>query len=136
MGAPQDAVKALSQMIGAALGTQQVVTSSRALAARQASLPHDQDRLRLFTQLADSLRKSAPQNRPAPDHRDPRYAHLPFFEAYFSNFIEGTEFELDEAVAVVYEGKQIPGRADDSHDPLGTYRVVANLAEMATLAIR
>jgi len=52
-------------------------------------------------------------------------AHLPFFETYFSNFIEGTEFELDEAVAVVYEGKQIPGRADDSHDLLGTYRVVA-----------
>jgi hypothetical protein len=134
VGAPQDAVKALSQMIGAALGTQQVMTSSRALAARQASLPYDQDRLRLFTQLADSLRKSAPQNRPVPNPRDPRYTHLPFFEAYFSNFIEGTEFELDEAVAVVYEGKQIPGRADDSHDLLGTYRVVADLAEMTTLA--
>ena len=24
---------------------------------------------------------------------------LPFFEAYFSNFIEGTEFEVQEAVA-------------------------------------
>jgi hypothetical protein len=134
VGAPQDAVKALSQMIGAALGTQQVVTSSRALAARQASLPYDQDRLHLFAQLADSLRESAPQNRPVPDPRDPRYTYLPFFEAYFSNFIEGTEFELDEAVAVVYEGKQIPGRADDSHDLLGTYRVVADLVEMTTLA--
>jgi hypothetical protein len=134
VGAPERAVKALSQMIGAALGTQQVSKSSRALAARQASLPYDQDRLHLFRQLADSLRQSAPQNRPVPDPRDPRYAHLPFFEAYFSNFIEGTEFELDEAVAVVYDGKQIPGRADDSHDLLGTYKVVADLAEMTTLA--
>jgi hypothetical protein len=133
VGAPK-AVKALSQMIGAALGTQQVSTSSRALAARQASLPYDQDRLHLFRQLADSLRQSAPQNRPVPDPRVPRYAHLPFFEAYFSNFIEGTEFELDEAVAVVYDGKQIPGRADDSHDLLGTYKVVADLAEMTMLA--
>jgi hypothetical protein len=134
VGTPQDAVKALSQMIGAALGTQQVITSSRALAARQASLPYDQDRLRVFGQLADSLRESAPQSRPVPDPHEPRYTHLPFFEAYFSNFIEGTEFELDEAVAIVYEGMQIPGRADDSHDLLGTYQVVADLAEMTTLA--
>ena len=68
------------------------------------------------------------------DPRDPRYAYLPFFEAYFSNFIEGTEFELDEAVAVVYEGKQVPGRADDTHDLVGTYMVVADLAGMTTLA--
>lgn len=54
--------------------------------------------------------------------------------ARFSNFIEGTEFELNEAVAVVYEGKKLPGRADDSHDLLGTYRIVADLGEMATLA--
>lgn len=134
VGASEGAVKTLSQMIGAALGTQQVSTSSRALAARQASLPYDQDRLHLFGLLADSLRQSAPQNRTVPDPQDPRYAHLPFFEAYFSNFIEGTEFELDEAVAVVYDGKQIPGRSDDSHDLLGTYLLVADLAEMTTLA--
>jgi hypothetical protein len=121
-------------MIGAALGTQQMKTSSRALTARQASLPYDQDRLPIFAKLAETLRESAPQNRPIPDPRDPRYTHLPFFEAYFSNFIEGTEFLLDEAVSIVYEGKRIPGRADDTHDLLGTYRVVANLAEMTTLA--
>jgi hypothetical protein len=111
----------LSQMIGAALGTQQVATSSRALAARQSLLPYDQDRMRLFGRLVVGLRKSAPQNLPVRDPSDPRYGHLPFFEAYFSNFIEGTEFELDEAVAVVYDGKKIPGRASDSHDLLGTY---------------
>lgn len=68
------------------------------------------------------------------DPRDLRYEYLPFFEAYFSNFIEGTEFELDEAVAIVYDGKQVPGRADDTHDLVGTYMVVADLAEMTTLA--
>ncbi|MDQ2815699.1 MAG: hypothetical protein M3Z75_28610 [Actinomycetota bacterium] len=134
VGVPQDAVKSLSQLIAAALGTQQMNTPSRALAARQASAPYDQDRLRLFAQLADGLREAAPQNRPVSDPRHPRYTYLPFFEAYFSNFIEGTEFELDEAVAVIYQGRQIPGRADDSHDLLGTYQVVADQAEMTTLA--
>lgn len=132
VGTPAAAMKLTSQMIGAALGTQRVTTPSKALTARQASLPYDQDRLRLFQQLADSLRRSAPQNRPVQDPRDSRYASLPFFEAYFSNFIEGTEFVLGEAVAIVFDGKRIPGRADDTHDLLGTYRVVADLAEMTT----
>jgi hypothetical protein len=134
VGAPEAGMTNLSRKIGAALGTQQVRTTSRALAARQASLPYDQDRIRLLGQLITGLRESAPQNRPAADPRDPRYVCLPFFEAYFSNFIEGTEFELDEAIAVVYGHKQITGRADDSHDLLGTYAIVSDPGEMATLA--
>jgi hypothetical protein len=134
VGAPREAVRKLSQMIGAALGTQQVRTPSRALTARQAALPYDQERIRRFGRLITSLRESAPQNRPVRDPRDARYAYLPFFEAYFSNFIEGTEFELAEAIAVVYQDKKIPGRRDDSHDLIGTYRVVSDLGEMTTLA--
>lgn len=38
-------------MIGSALGTKQVRTTSRALAARQAALPYDQDRIHRFSQL-------------------------------------------------------------------------------------
>ncbi len=134
VGARAEGIKKLSQMIGAALGTQQVHTASKALTARQASLPYDQERIRRFDRLVTALRESAPQNRPVHDFYDARYAYLPFFEAYFSNFIEGTEFELDEAIAVVYEGKKIPGRGDDSHDLIGTYTVVSDLDEMTTLA--
>jgi hypothetical protein len=134
VGAPTEGIGRLSQMIGAALGTQQVRTPSKALTARQILLPYDQDRMRRFDRLIAGLRQSAPQNRPVREPRDARYTYLPFFEAYFSNFIEGTEFELDEAIAVVYESKQIPGRGDDSHDLLGTYKVVSDLNEMTTLA--
>jgi hypothetical protein len=134
VGTPNDAVRKLAQLIGAALGTQRVRTTSKALTARQASLPYDQDRIRVFDRLITGLRESAPQNRPADDPRDPRYTFLPFFEAYFSNFIEGTEFELDEAIAVVYDNKVIPGRGSDSHDLLGTYKVVSNVEEMTRLA--
>jgi hypothetical protein len=134
VGAPKEGIRRLSQMIGAAIGTQQVRTPSRALTARQALLPYDQDRMRRFDRLITALRGSPPQNRPVGDPRDLRYTYLSFFEAYFSNFIEGTEFELDEAIAVVYDSKQIPGRVDDSHDLLGTYKVVSDLDEMTTLA--
>ena len=54
--------------------------------------------------------------------------------AYFSNFIEGTEFDLPDALAVVYEGKSLPGRDDDSHDLLGTYQVVNDRTEMSMVA--
>jgi hypothetical protein len=89
----------------------EIRTVSRALTARQSSLPYDQDRIGRFGRLIAGLRESTPQDRPVRDARDARYNYLPFFEAYFSNFIEGTEFELDEAIAVVYDGRQIPGRA-------------------------
>src|SRR5260370_27940119 len=125
----------LYQMIGSALGTKQVRTASRALAARQAALPYDQDRIHRFNRLIVGLRGSSPQNRPVQDRRDPRYRYLPFFEAYFSNFTEGTEFVLDEAIAVVYDGRQIPGRGDDSHGLRGPYKVVSDLDSMSTLAL-
>jgi hypothetical protein len=133
-GVKPDGVTMLSRLVGAALGTQQAETGSAALAARQVGLPYDQDRLRLFGLLIDVLRETAPQNRPAGDPTSSRYTTLPFFEAYFSNFIEGTEFELDEAIAIVYQDRDIPGRADDSHDLRGTYRIVSDLAELTTTA--
>ncbi len=134
VGTSSDRIASLSQMIGVALGTHQMNTGSKALIARQALTPYDHDRLRLFDRLIDGLRRSAPQNRPVHDPRDARYRYLPFFEAYFSNFIEGTEFELDVALAVVYDDKQIAGRAGDSHDLVGTYRMVADVEEMSIVA--
>jgi hypothetical protein len=134
VGVADDAIATVSRLIGAALGTQQADTGSSALAARQAGLPYDRDRMRLFGVLIDALHASRPQNRPIADPSAVRYTHLPFYEAYFSNFIDGTEFDLPDALAVVYEGTNLPGRDDDSHDLLGTYRVVNDLAEMSTVA--
>jgi hypothetical protein len=134
LSVPPERVARLSRLIGAALGTQEASTGSQALTARQSGRPYDRDRMALLGTLIDALRTSAPQNRPVTDPADDRYRHLPFFEAYFSNFIEGTEFEVDQAEAIVYQGATIPGRADDSHDLLGTYRVVNDLTEMQTVA--
>jgi Fic family protein len=71
-----------------------------------------------------------PTSRPVLDPQAPRLRFLPFFEAYISNFIEGTEFTVDEARAIVFEGAIPPTRPEDAHDILGTYRLVADLQEM------
>jgi len=54
-----------------------------------------------------------------------------FFEAYFSNFIEGTEFEVDDAYQVVFQGLQIAQRSQDRHDILNTFRVVVDTPRMS-----
>ena len=54
-----------------------------------------------------------------------------FFEAYFSNFIEGTEFLVEEAEDIVFNGRIMPTRTGDSHDILGTFQVVVDPTEMS-----
>jgi hypothetical protein len=49
---------------------------------------------------------------------------LPFFEAYFSNFIEGTEFSIHEAEAIIESGEIPEQRPEDAHDILGTFEAV------------
>src|SRR3546814_3469105 len=56
---------------------------------------------------------------------------LAFFEAYFSNFIEGTEFEVEEAAAIVFRQAIPRERPADAHDILGTWRLVSDPIEMA-----
>ena len=58
------------------------------------------------------------------------HATLAFFEAYFSNFIEGTEFAVDEAADIAFRGAVPNERPADAHDVLGTWRIVSDTREM------
>ena len=49
-----------------------------------------------------------------------------FCEAYFSNFIEGTEFTLEEAEDVVFNGAIPPERPADAHDVSGAFDLVSD----------
>lgn len=53
-----------------------------------------------------------------------------FFESYFSNYIEGTEFDIEEAKEIVDSGIPMPRRDEDSHDILGTFKILSNRTEM------
>lgn len=71
--------------------------------------------------------------KPLPDKNlsDKAYRNFAFFESYFSNYIEGTRFEVDEAKNIIDTNKPLPARNDDSHDVLGTYYIVSNCKEMS-----
>lgn len=119
--------KILDGLIGALLGTRRVPISSQMATARAQGLPYDPKRLDLFQKLYEALANSNEPNRFI-DHPG---SALPFFEAYFSNFIEGTEFLVEEAAEIVFKGRIPKNRPEDAHDILGTYQITSDAQEMA-----
>lgn len=104
--------------------------SSAAAKARAKGMPYDAHRLELFTTLYGALRRQVLPVRPALERTDEGVRALAFFESYFSNYIEGTEFVVEEAADIVFRNKPMPTRPADAHDILGTYRIVSNSQEM------
>lgn len=119
---------ALNNVIGALLNTQVERLQTPVARARRKGLAFDPDRLEMFEALRTELHRTPPQTRleSTGDNKT-----LPFFEAYFSNFIEGTEFAVDEAAAIIFENRIPSARPQDAHDILGTYRIVADKKEMS-----
>lgn len=120
----------LDTLIGGLLGTRAVELSSPVGRARRRGQPFDPDRLALFQTLHAALRSHPPTARMAPERDAEGHGTLAFFEAYFSNFIEGTEFAVEEAADIVFRGVIPRERPEDAHDVLGTWRVVSDAAEM------
>lgn len=120
--------KRLNQLISKTLTTRE--QPGRHKSRYSPLLVADRERIRLFQLLSNALLKHEVEGvhigEQSPDFRQ----NLAFFESYFSNFIEGTEFLIDEAKEIVYENKIIPNRTEDSHDVLGTFRVVSDITEM------
>jgi Fic family protein len=123
----------LNRLIGALLGTRDARLASEIAQARAAGQPFDPDRLALFETLFSALREKVPALRRAPERTAEAAATLAFFEAYFSNFIEGTEFSVEEARKIVFEGQIPEERPQDAHDVMGTFRVVSDTRELARL---
>ncbi|MRD47315.1 cell filamentation protein Fic [Caenimonas koreensis DSM 17982] len=116
----------LEGIIGGILGTRKTQMASVEGKAMAARIPYDSKRLELFERLAAELR-ATPLKQPAAALKTERARnHFAFLESYFSNFIEGTEFDVSEARGFVLEGKPITERPKDSHDILGVFRQAIN----------
>jgi len=120
----------LDKLIGALLGTREEKLATNQARARGAGAPFDPNRIALFEQLHAELRATALPPRPARARGEEGDATRNFFEAYFSNFIEGTEFEVGEAADIVFRSVIPRDRPEDAHDILGTWRIVSDPIEM------
>lgn len=119
--------QSLNKTIGALLNTRTDRLQTAVARARRKGLPFDPQRSELFEQLRAELHRTPFQTRFASSSDG---TTLPFFDAYFSNFIEGTEFAVDEAAAIIFENRIPNARPQDAHDIIGTYRIVSNETEM------
>ena len=130
----EDEAAALDSLIGALLGTRDAPLHAAAARARRRGRPFDPDRMALFETLCAALRARSPGPRPAPERGPEARAVLAFYEACFSNFIEGTEFTVEEAGRIVFAGELPRARPQDAHDVLGTWRIVSDERAMRRTA--
>ena len=117
----------LNQTVGLLLNTHQkgqLRTKPGQLVAR--GTPVDTERVARFELLASALRSivlpSIPELAPAGNAK----LHFAFIESYFSNFVEGTRFSLEEAESIVLRNAIVPSRPKDSHDILGVFNQAMN----------
>jgi hypothetical protein len=125
--------KKLNQLISdlLATGKSKNLTSPAAI-ARSLGEPLDPDRIKLFESLYEELAGKVFPQRVDQNTSVKSYRTFAFFEGYFSNYIEGTEFTVKEAKEIITTETPIPARDEDSHDILGTYRIVSDRKEMST----
>ena len=112
----------LEDIIGALLGTRKARLQHPHAVARVRGLPVDAARVDLFQRVAQYLNEHPPIIPARREGEDP--ALQAFVESYFSNFIEGTKFEIAEAHEIVRTGTPQQYREDDSHDVIGTFDAI------------
>jgi hypothetical protein len=113
----------LGSLIGSLLGSRDGPLASPLAKATRIGEGWDEARLTLFNDLFAALHAYVPVDRPAPERLSSTFS---FFEAYFSNFIEGTEFTVQEAREIVFDGAIPVDRPKDAHDILGTFDLLSD----------
>jgi hypothetical protein len=124
----------LDSIISALLGTRKVTLLEPAARARAAGQPYDPDVIKRFALLAEHLSAAAHDYVAEPVPVGESWAAACFIESYFSNYIEGTRFPLEEAQRIVFDGYIPHKRPQDGHDVLATFRQLADmrLGELGT----
>lgn len=121
----------LDRIIGAVLTTKPSgILKSPVALARAFGQPFDAKRIELFENLFVTLKQAPISPTPDPNVSNAAFKNFAFYEAYFSNFIEGTKFKLEEAMKIIETGRPMATRDEDSHDILGTYQILSNRKEM------
>jgi hypothetical protein len=117
------ALEHLHSLIGALLGTHArgELRTRQGLAVARGT-PVDQERLARFEVLAGHLR-GEPLPRLENHVTGLARQHFAFIESYFSNYVEGTKFDIEQARDIAMNQVIVPNRPKDSHDILGVFRL-------------
>lgn len=91
--------------------------------------PFDNSRIKLFEELILYIKKCNFKTRNY-EYSKTSFKNISFFESYFSNFIEGTEFTIDEAENIAFQRIEINNRHADSHDILSHFTLSNDYSDM------
>lgn len=117
------ALEALRSLVGALLGTHSKgELKTRAGQAVASGAPVDAERMARFETLAAHLR-TEPVPRIESCLAGQARHNFAFIESYFSNYVEGTKFDIEQAREIVINKVIAPNRPKDSHDILGVFRL-------------
>lgn len=119
--------KKISGLLSSHLASDGLITPQGLAMAQQ--VPFDDQRLTLFSQLADYLSRCVLPVESF-DNNAAAWRNLSFFESYFSNYIEGTEFLIEEAEGIIFDRSAVANRHEDSHDVMAVYDLVFDQQEM------
>ncbi len=114
----------LARIIGALLGTRasgHLRTRDGKLAA--AGIPVDQERRDRFELLAGRLRTTSLPSITDVASSGVARVNFAFVEAYFSNYVEGTKFPIEQAESIALRNQIVADRPKDSHDILGVFHL-------------
>jgi hypothetical protein len=125
-----DQSKILDSIIAGLLRSHPTDLSAPAARAYAEGEPYDPARLPVLEALFAALRSADFPNRHDRFVSPPGFFNAAFFDAYFSNYIEGTDFPVDQAMRIVFDAEIPENRPEDAHDVLGTYRLVSSKSEM------
>jgi len=121
--AADKALEELRSIIGALLGTHSKgELKTRAGLAVASGAPVDAQRMTRFEALAAHLRIE-PLPRIESSMVGQARHNCAFVESYFSNYVEGTKFDIEQARDIVMNRVLVPNRPKDSHDILGVFRL-------------
>ena len=121
--------KELNQLVAAVKGeSSSYRLTTDFMRFRAQGKPYDPDRMALLANLHARLAAERFLELPRPQLAE--VENRAFWEAYFSNFIEGTKFSVEEARVIVYDREAAKAlekkRPDDAHDILETYRLIVD----------
>lgn len=121
----------LNKMVSALLSTHTAkgILQTRHGIARATGEPYDEERIERFDAFAEYLSQVNLTIVPY-KYEKASWRNITFFEGYFSNYIEGTKFTIDEAEEIAFSGKEIYERHEDSHDILSHVALSGDHTEM------
>lgn len=124
------AFQELDKLIGTLLRSRTAALSTPAGLALARGEPIDTGCVDRLNALFTFLRSTPMPRRPDRGAGTPAVSAAAFIEAYFSNYIEGTRFLIEEARAIVFDGVIPDRRPQDGHDVLATFQQVAAVEDM------